>query len=140
MKVKELMTKEVQVIHLDDSLQAAAQKMSIHDIGFLPVFEQDQLVGVITDRDIIVRGVATGMNSKTMMGRELMTAPAIYCFDDQDVKEAANLMEEHQIRRLVILSRNNNRLVGVISLGDIARTGTKEVSAEVLEKVSEPTS
>lgn len=140
MKVKELMTKEVQVIHPDDSLQAAAQKMSIHDIGFLPVFEQDQLVGVITDRNIIVRGVATGMNSKTMMGRELMTAPVTYCFDDQDVKEAAKLMEEHQIRRLVVLSRNNNRLVGVISLGDIARTGTKEVSAEVLEKVSEPTS
>jgi len=78
--------------------------MSRHDIGFLPVLEADQLVGVITDRDLVLRGVALGLNSNAMLGRELMTSPFIYCFEDQNVKEAAKLMEENQIRRLVVLS------------------------------------
>jgi len=137
MKVKEIMTKEVQVIHPDDPLQAAAQKMSSHDIGFLPVFEADQLVGVITDRDLVLRGIAQGMNSTAILGRELMTSPVIYCFDDQDIKEAAKLMEESQIRRLVVLSRPDKRLVGVVSLGDLALNSQPDMSAEVLQKVSE---
>ena len=138
MKVKDIMTEEVQVIHPDDSLQAAAQKMSSHDIGFLPVLEADQLVGVITDRDLVVRGIAQGMNSNAMLGRELMTSPVIYCFEDQDIKEVAKLMEESQIRRLVILSRSDKRLVGVVSLGDLALNSKSDTSAEVLQKVSEP--
>jgi CBS domain-containing protein len=138
MKVKDIMTKEVQVIHPDDSLQAAAQKMSSHDIGFLPVIEADELVGVITDRDLVLRGVAQGMNSNAMLGRELMTSPVIHCFEDQDVKEAARLMEESQIRRLVVLGRPEKRLVGVVSLGDLALNSQPDTSAEVLQKVSEP--
>jgi CBS domain-containing protein len=138
MKVREIMTKEVQVIHPDDSLQAAAQKMSSHDIGFLPVLEADQMVGVITDRDLVLRGIAQGMNSTAMLGRDLMTSPVIYCFEDQDVKDAVKLMEESQIRRLVILSRSEKRPVGVISLGDLALNSKSDTSAEVLQKVSEP--
>ena len=138
MKVKEIMTSEVQVIHPDDSLQAAAEKMRSHDIGFLPVLDADQLVGVITDRDIVLRGVAQGLNSNAMLGRELMTSPVIYCFEDQDVKDAVKLMEESQIRRLVILSRSEKRPVGVVSLGDLALNSKGDTSAEVLQKVSEP--
>jgi len=138
MKVKDIMTKEVQVIRPNDSLQTAAQKMSSHDIGFLPVLEADQLVGVITDRDLVLRGIAQGMNSNAMLGRELMTSPVIYCFEDQDIKEVAKLMEESQIRRLVILSRSDKRLVGVVSLGDLALNSKSDTSAEVLQKVSEP--
>ena len=138
MKVKEIMTSEVQVIHPDDSLQAAAEKMRSHDIGFLPVLDADQLVGVITDRDIVLRGVAQGLNSNGMLGRELMTSPVIYCFEDQDVKDAVKLMEESQIRRLVILSRSEKRPVGVVSLGDLALNSKRDTSAEVLQKVSEP--
>ena len=67
-----------------------------------------------------------------------MTSPVVYCFDDQDVKEATKLMEDHQIRRVAVLRRENKRLVGVLSLGDIARSSTKKVSGEVLESVSEP--
>ena len=138
MKVKDIMTQEVQVIHPGDSLRRAAEKMSSNDLGFLPVIEDDQLVGVITDRDLVVRAVARGMNSEATLGRDLMTAPAIYCFDDQNVKEVAKIMEKDQIRRLVVLSRDNNRLAGVVSLGDIANNATEEVSGKVLEKVSEP--
>jgi CBS domain-containing protein len=138
MKVKEIMTAGVQVIHPDDSLQAAAQKMSSHDIGFLPVLEANHLVGVITDRDLVLRGIAQGMNSDAMLGRELMTSPVINCFEDQDIKDVARLMEESQIRRLVVLNRADGLPVGVVSLGDLALNSKPDTSAEVLQKVSEP--
>ena len=139
MKVKDIMTEEVEIVHPDDSLKEAAQKMRDRDIGFLPVCDGDRLVGVVTDRDIAVRSTAEGTDPNTSVGRDLVTSPVVYCFDDQDLKEAAKLMEEHQIRRVAVLSRADKRLVGVVSLGDIATNGTKKTSAEVLEKVSEPT-
>jgi CBS domain-containing protein len=137
MKVKDIMTEEVEIVHPDDSLKEAAQKMRDRDIGFLPVCDGDRLVGVVTDRDITLRSTAEGTDPNTSIGRDLMTSSIVYCFDDQDVKEAAKLMEEHQIRRVAVLSREAKRLVGVVSLGDIARKSTKKVSAEVLESVSE---
>jgi CBS domain-containing protein len=138
MKVKDIMTTGVQVIHPDDSLQTAAQKMSSHDIGFLPVLEANHLVGVITDRDLVLRAIAQGMNSDAKLGREVMTSPVINCFEDQDVQDAAKLMEESQIRRLVVLSRADGLPVGVVSLGDLALNSKPDTSAEVLQKVSEP--
>jgi CBS domain-containing protein len=138
MKVKDIMTKEVEIVHPDDSLKDAAQKMRVRDVGFLPVCDGDRLVGVVTDRDITLKSTAEGTDPNTSIGRDVITSPVVYCFDDQDVKEAAELMEKHQIRRITVLSRDDKRLVGVVSLGDIARNGTKKVSAEVLESVSEP--
>src|SRR5919109_725376 len=139
MKVKDIMTEQVEIVHPDDSLKEAAQKMRDRDIGFLPVCDGDRLVGVVTDRDITLRSTAEGTDPNTSIGRALMTSPIVYCFDDQDVKEAAKLIEEHQIRRVAVVTREAKRLVGVVSLGDIARKSTKKVSAEVLESVSEPT-
>src|SRR5688572_1692360 len=124
MKVKDIMTEEVEIVHPDDSLKEAAQKMRDRDIGFLPVCDGDRLVGVVTDRDIAVRSTAEGTDPNTSVGRDLVTSPVVYCFDDQDLKEAAKLMEEHQIRRVAVLSRADKRLVGVVSLGDIATNGT----------------
>jgi CBS domain-containing protein len=137
MKLKEIMTQDVEVIHPDDSLQSAAQKMRDRDIGFLPVCDGDRLVGVVSDRDIIVREIAEGMDPKAMIGRDLVTAPVIYCFEDQDVDEAARIMQDNQIRRLVILNRDK-RLVGVVSLGDLASNRPADRSGEVLQSVSEP--
>ena len=137
MKLKEIMTPDVEVIHPDDSLQTAAQKMQDRDIGFLPVCDGDRLVGVVSDRDIIVRVIAEGMDPKAMIGRDLVIAPVIYCFEDQDVDEAARIMQENQIRRLVILNRDK-RLVGVVSLGDLALNRPADQSGEVLQSVSEP--
>jgi CBS domain-containing protein len=138
MKLSEIMTREVVVIQPDDSLQSAAKKMRDHNIGFLPVCDGETLLGVISDRDITVRALADGMDVNIMLGRDLMTVPAIYCYDDQDVSEAAQIMKENQIRRLVVLSREEKRLVGVVSLGDLARHDTNDLSGEVLQKVSEP--
>jgi CBS domain-containing protein len=138
MKLSEIMTQEVVVIQPDDSIQSAAKKMRDLNIGFLPVCDGEELLGVLSDRDITVRALADGMDATIMLGRDLMTTPAIYCFDDQDVSEAAKIMEENQIRRLVVLSREDNKLVGVISLGDLARKETNSLSGQVLQKVSEP--
>jgi CBS domain-containing protein len=139
MKLKDIMTKEVEIVHPDDSLKEAAQKMRVRDIGFLPVCDGDRVLGVVTDRDIILRSTAEGTDPNTRIGKEYITSPVIYCFDDQDVEDAAKLMEDHQVRRVLVLNRDNNRLAGVVSLGDIATTGTRKTSAEVLESVSEPT-
>jgi CBS domain-containing protein len=138
MKLSEIMTREVEIIQPDDTLRLAAQKMRDRDIGFLPVCDGDSLMGVLSDRDIAIRALADGMDINVMLGRDLMTTPAIYCFDDQDVTDAAKLMGENQIRRLVILGRESQRVVGVISLGDLARKGITDISGQVLQRVSEP--
>ena len=140
MKVSEIMTRDVELIQPDDTLHVAAQKMRDRDIGFLPVCDGTSLMGVLSDRDIAIRAIAGGMDMTVMLGRDLMTSPAIYAFDDQDVKEAAKIMGENQIRRLVVLSREDERLVGVVSLGDLARSGITDISGQVLRKVSEPAS
>ena len=139
MKVKEIMTREVEVVHTENPVKDAAQKMRVRDIGFLPVFDGDELVGALTDRDIILRSTADGLDPNRRIGRDLVTSPIVYCFEDQDVEEAARLMEEHQIRRLVVMGLDGKRLVGVVSLGDVARNGTNKTSAKVLQSVSEPT-
>ena len=138
MKLKEIMTQDVEVIHPDDSLQTAAQKMRERDTGFLPVCDGDRLVGSVTDRDIIVRAMAEGIDPHGMIGQDLMTSPIVYCFDDQEIQEATSLMEANQIRRLPILNRKK-RLVGIVSLGDLAvHTGQSERTGETLKEVSRP--
>ena len=136
MKVKEVMTREVEFIQPNDSLQTAAQKMRDRDVGFLPVYEGDELVGVVTDRDIVIRGIVGGMNPDAILGREMVTSPVIHCFDDQDAEEAARLMRQNQVRRLIVLDRNNNQLAGVISLGDLAGTVNDKTSGKVLQGIS----
>jgi CBS domain-containing protein len=138
MKLSEIMTPEVEILQPDDTLKLAAQKMRDRDIGFLPVCDGESLMGVLTDRDITIRAFADGMDINVMLGRDLMTTPAIYCFDDQDITEGTKVMAENQIRRLVILSRENERVVGVISLGDLVRKGITDISGQVLQKVFEP--
>lgn len=138
MKVQDVMTREVEVIHPDATLTEAAQKMKRLDVGPLPVCDGDQLQGFITDRDITIRATAGGQDPNTARVRDAMTDEVVFCYDDQDVKEAAKLMQEHQIRRLTVLSRDR-RLVGIVSLGDLAVDGKdQKLSGKVLEEVSEP--
>jgi CBS domain-containing protein len=137
------MTPQVEVVRPDASLQEAAEMMMKLDVGPLPVCDGERLVGMLTDRDITVRGTAQGRDPKTTQVQEVMTPDVIYCFEDQDVEDAANLMEEHQIRRLVILNRDK-KLVGIVSLGDLALEADEEdlddaEVGEVLEQISQPT-
>jgi CBS domain-containing protein len=139
MQVKEAMTCSVVCIQPSATLQEAAQKMRALDVGPLPICgDNDGLVGMLTDRDIIVRAVAEGKDPRKVRAQDVMTPNVIYCFEDQDVREAARLMREHQIRRLTVLNRGK-RLVGIVSLGDLAlETGDDELAGATLEAVSAP--
>jgi CBS domain-containing protein len=135
MRVQEIMSKKVTWVSPDLSLEQAAQKMRDLDIGCLPVGNADRLVGMITDRDIACRAVAKGSDpAKTTIGNT-MSKGVTYCFDDQDVTEAAQLMEKKQIHRLPVLDRNK-RMVGILSLGDVALHASHELTGEVVEAVS----
>ena len=139
MKLREIMSDHVEIIHPADTLKTAAEKMRDRDIGFLPVCDGDRLIGVLTDRDLITRALADGLEADAVLGRDLVTSPAIYCFDDQSIDEAAKLMHDNQIRRLVVLSRDK-QMVGVISLGDLAMSAGDKLTGDVLQSVSEPMS
>jgi CBS domain-containing protein/nucleotide-binding universal stress UspA family protein len=136
MQVKDVMTRSIETVDPDASVEAAANVMATHGIGFVPVVDGDRLAGVLTDRDVAVRVTAKALDSRTTRAREVMTPDVVYCFDDQAVEEAARLMEREQVRRLVVLNRDD-RLVGILSLDDLARdTGDKELTGEVLEHLA----
>ena len=138
MRVRDVMTKGAECITPESSLQQAAQKMKNLDVGPLPVCENDRLVGMVTDRDIAVRAAAEGRDPKATRVRDVMTPDVVYCFEDQDVEEAARQMKDKQVRRLVVLNRDK-RLVGIVSLGDLAlETGDEHLAAQTLEHVSRP--
>lgn len=121
-QVHEVMTRNVEVLRPDNTLEEAAEKMKRFDIGPLPVCDGDKLVGMITDRDIIVRSVAQGEDPTADRVRDVMTPGDICCcFEDQDVAEAARLMQEKQVHQLPVLNRAQ-RLVGIVSLADLARS------------------
>lgn len=119
MEISKIMSLEVQCISPDATLLDAARILRDRDIGSLPVCEDDRLVGIVTDRDITVRGIADECPPDRTSVRDIMTAGIIYVYADQDVAAAASLMEEKQIRRLPVLSRQQ-RVVGIVALGDIA--------------------
>src|SRR4051794_32245747 len=119
MQVKDIMTRDVETVAPHSTLQEAAELMKRLDVGTLPVCDGRRLVGMVTDRDITIRGVARGTDSFEERVRDVMTPEVIFCFAAQDVHEAAALMEQKQVRRLVVLDREH-QLVGVVSLGDLA--------------------
>jgi CBS domain-containing protein len=122
MKIREFMSRDVRTISPDRSIRDAAQVMSAMDLGALPVGEDDRLVGMITDRDIAVRAIAEGRDCDSPI-RDIMSPEVMYCFDDEDAAHVSANMGEIQVRRLPVLDRNK-RLVGIVSLGDLACNGT----------------
>jgi CBS domain-containing protein len=121
MRVKDVMTSPVQVVEPDTSVAAAANQMRDANVGSLPVGEDDRLSGMITDRDIVVRCVAEGIDCQKRTVRDVMSAELLVCFDDQPVDEARQLMTEYQVRRLPVLD-HKQRLVGIVSLDDLSGT------------------
>src|SRR5689334_9391846 len=119
MQVREIMTPRIEVIYSDATLQEAAKKMSQLNVGLLPVCQSDLLLGMITDRDITVRATAAGCDPNTTKVRDAMTPDVVYCFEDQDVNTAIQIMDRRQIRRVLVVNRNK-QLAGIVSLGDLA--------------------
>ena len=136
MKINEIMTRNPEYIGPDEILARAAARMRDLNVGSLPVCKDGRLVGVLTDRDVAVRAVANGLDPQTSV-RSVMSRLVTYCFDDQDQEVAASLMETNRIRRLPVLDRHE-RLVGIVSLGDLAvRTHHEKMALRVLEHISE---
>ena len=136
MKVSEAMSRGVRIADPDQPIREAARMMAELDAGILPVAENERLVGMITDRDIAVRGVAAGMSPDTPI-REVMTHEVRYCFDDEDIEDVAENMAEIKVRRLPVMNRQK-RLVGIISLGDIALVSGPDPAGEAICGISEP--
>jgi CBS domain-containing protein len=137
MKIREIMTPDAQCIRPDETLVDAASLMRQLDVGVLPVCDDEAVVGMLTDRDIAVRAVADARDPSTTLVREVMSPGTIFVFDDHNVEEAVRVMEQHQIRRAPVLNREK-KLVGIVSLGDIAVDASAALSGEVLKYVSQP--
>lgn len=135
MKISELMTRDVDVISPDTTIGDAAMRMRDEDVGALPVGENDRLVGMITDRDIAVRGVASDKTPTNCTVREVMSEGVYYCLEEDEAERGAEVMAQHKVRRLPVLNADK-RLVGVLSLADLAQAGLGE---RALRPISEPT-
>jgi CBS domain-containing protein len=136
MQVSQAMSSDVNIASPTQSIREAARMMAEIDAGALPVGENDRLVGMITDRDIAVRAVAAGKGPDTPV-REIMTTDVKYCFEDDELDEVALNMADLQVRRLPVLN-DRKRLVGIISLGDIALTDGPSNAGSALRGISEP--
>jgi CBS domain-containing protein len=136
MKVSEVMTRDVQTVRPDQTAREAASFMLRADTGAIPVTDGDRLLGMITDRDIAVRGIAEGHGPETPV-RELMTNDMVCARIDDDIEEAASRMGEAQVRRLPVIDEQQ-RLCGIVSLGDLSREADTDCASEALEGVSQP--
>lgn len=139
MLVRDCMTKQVELGRPDMTLREAAQKMRDGDFGLLPIGENDRLVGMITDRDITVRGTAEGKDPEAVPVRELMSKSVLYCYEDQSLDEVTKNLGDQQVRRFPVLNREK-RLVGILSLADVALANVKPEEVEdALSRISRPT-
>jgi CBS domain-containing protein len=137
MQVSEVMTRSVDLVSPNMQIKDAAVRMREDNVGALPVGENDRLVGMVTDRDIAMRAVAENRSPSQTAVRDVMSEKVFYCFDDNDLMEAARLMAKHQVHRLPVLNRGK-RLVGIVALADLART-SDQAAREAVRGISEPT-
>ena len=137
MKISELMTSNVQTVQPEQPIREAARFMLSEDAGAMPVCDGERLVGMVTDRDIAVRAVAEGLGPDTPVS-EVMTGEALFCWEDDDVDAVAAKMSDAQVRRFPVVSRDDQRLVGIVSLGDLSQSAHDEAARTALEGITEP--
>src|SRR5688572_8627362 len=136
MKIKELMTEDAQVLYPESTIEQAAQAMADADVGSLPVLNRNGVIGILTDRDIVVRVVAEGLRPDSTHAEQVMTSDVVHCSPEDEVEDAAKLMAENQLRRLVVIDEEGE-FAGIVSLADLAERAP-EAAGEVLEAVSSP--
>lgn len=134
MQVREMMTSNVRTVRADATIREAAQAMADADVGALPVEDSDRLSGMITDRDIAIRAIAAGKGPDTKVG-DVMSPEVLYCFDDDDIDDVCDNLADIQVRRLPVINRDK-RLVGILSLADMAKKGDAIATAEALEGIT----
>lgn len=136
MKVREAMHQGARWVSPETTVPELARLMREHDIGAIPIGDNDRLIGMVTDRDIVCRALADGRDPRTLTARQIMTPGIVFCRDEEDLDDAARIMEEKQIRRLPVID-GNKRMVGFLSLGDLAEAGSRDLGGEVLHAVAE---
>jgi CBS domain-containing protein len=139
MIVRDVMTEEVVTVRPDASIQQIARLMRDEDIGSVPVVEDDWLIGIVTDRDIVVRGLAEAKSLEQVDARAVMSGRTLYCFADQPVDEVLANMGDLQVRRMPVVDRDK-RLVGVVSIGDLSGGAPPDKAGESLSRISAPAS
>lgn len=136
MKVRDAMHVGVTWVEPGTKIGDLARMMRDEDIGSIPIGENDRLVGMVTDRDIVCKGFADGKDVGSLTARDVMTGPIVYCRADEDIGDAVRIMEEHEIRRLPVINEDK-RMVGMLSLGDIADCASRDLTAEVTRAVAD---
>lgn len=138
MQVREIMSSAIHIIDQSASIHSAAQQMRDLDVGMLPVKTDGRIVGTVTDRDITVRATASGADPEATRVGEVMSGAVFSCTDEDDLEQAAQIMEDRRVRRLLVADRSG-QLVGMLSLADLARhVEVSDLSAEILSEVSRP--
>jgi CBS domain-containing protein len=137
MNIQEVMTSDVSYVSPDTPILEIARRMREADIGSMPVVENGRLIGMVTDRDIVVRVVAEGRSTQAATARDAMSPGIFYCFESESVEDVLHKMADQQIRRLPVINQDN-RLVGVVSLGDLSLTGKRKRAGEALQEISQP--
>jgi CBS domain-containing protein len=135
MKVRDAMHGKVEWAQPTETVQSLAKRMRELDIGSVPIGENDRLIGMVTDRDIALRAVADGRDPALLTAREVMSKGIVYCRDDEDLEDAVRIMEQKQIRRLPVVDEKK-RMVGILSLGDISHSASRQLTGEVAAAVS----
>ena len=135
MKVREAMHPGAHWVEPGTPVFEIAKLMRDQDIGSVPVGENDRLVGMVTDRDIVCRGIAEGRDCSTMTAGSVMSSGIVYCRESEELDDAVRIMEQHQIRRLPVINEDK-RMVGILSLGDISHMAPRQLSGEVLQSVA----
>ena len=135
MKVKQAMHKGVQWVDPAMSVETLARLMRAHDIGAIPIGENDRLIGMVTDRDIVCRCIAAALDPTSATARDVMTEGIVFCLDEQELDDAARIMEAKKIRRLPVIN-GKKRMIGILSLGDLSHTAPRHISSEVMHGVS----
>jgi CBS domain-containing protein len=136
MTISDIMTRDVQVVRAETTIREAAETMAKSDVGALPVCDGDRLLGMVTDRDIVVRGLAKGLSGTDTVSR-VMTEGVEYCFEDDELTDVEDKMATNQIRRIAVVNRDK-KLIGILSLGDVSREARPAEAGDVLEEVSQP--
>ena len=137
MQLSEILTRDVETIGPDTSAREAAQRMRSMDVGSLPVCDGQRLLGIVTDRDLTLRILAEGRDPNATPVQDAMTPDVCFAYEDDDVRRAAEIMKDRQIRRLPVVNREK-KLVGIVAIGDIATNATDQLTGDTLEKISEP--
>ena len=135
MQVKQAMHKGVQWVDPDTTVAALAKMMREHDIGAIPIGENDRLVGMVTDLDIVCRAIALGLDPKSVRARDVMTERIVFCLERQDLNDSARIMETRKVRRLPVINAKK-RMTGMLSLGDLYNAAPRPMSNEAMQAVS----